>query len=492
MHKIKKLLIFLLAVIVFLDVGQGNIVDINASEVAEKNNDVDNALWPIGPDIEADAAIVMDCNTGTVLYEKDAYTAYYPASITKIFTALLAVENCSLTETVTMSRDAETKVDGSRIGLVAGEQLSLKDALYGMLLESANEVAYAIGEHVSGSNMEAFAEMMNAKVKELGGVNSNFVNSNGLHDDNHYTCAYDMGLICVAAAQYPEILKIAGTRTYTIPPTNKNVSRPLANHHRFIRKTLNYEYAIAGKTGGTDEAKTTLVTYAKKGDMTIVAVILHEANALTSYDDTIKICNFAFENYKEYNIHNSETTSNESIPLLFSENDEFGASVASLLKIDSSKKVVLPNTANFSDAVKKVNLDPPAEYEHGDNVVGNVTYEYGGKIVGKAEIYYYEADYPLTQKAFSEKWPSFLIDPGIYFPVKHAEKEEEEETNVDAGIEITKSQMSSAKQKALRGSIIIGVIILIVGFVYFYIILPIRKEKLRRERRKNLTFANKR
>ena len=163
MYKIKKLLIFLLAVIVFLDVGQGNIVDINASEVAEKNNDADNALWPIGPDIEADAAIVMDCDTGTVLYEKDAYTAYYPASITKVFTALLAVENCSLTETVTMSRDAETKVDGSRIGLVAGEQLSLKDALYGMLLESANEVAYAIGEHVSGSNMEAFAEMMKGR-----------------------------------------------------------------------------------------------------------------------------------------------------------------------------------------------------------------------------------------------------------------------------------------------------------------------------------------
>ena len=104
--------------------------------------------------------------------------------------------------------------------------------------------------------MEEFSTLMNARVKELGGVNSNFINPNGLHETEHYTCAYDMALIGREAIRYPEFRKIAGTRTYTIPATNKNVARPLANHHRFIRKTLNYQYAIAGKTGGTTEALT--------------------------------------------------------------------------------------------------------------------------------------------------------------------------------------------------------------------------------------------
>ena len=158
---------------------------------------------------------------------------------------------------------------------------------------SANEVANAVAEHVSGSTIAAFADMMNEKVKELGGVNSNFVNPNGLHDPI-IIHAYDMALICKEANTLPELLKISGTRTYQIPATNKNVARDLVNHHRFIRKTLNYEYAIAGKTGGTDEALTTLITFTKKDDMLIAAIVLHVDTAEHAYEDTINMCNFAF------------------------------------------------------------------------------------------------------------------------------------------------------------------------------------------------------
>ena len=135
---------------------------VKAQDISTENTQETDFLWPSGPSVFADSAIVMEVTTGLILYEKDIYTSYYPASITKVLTALMALENCSLNEIVTMSDAAEHNVYGSRIGLVSGEQVTLKDAMYGMLLESANEVSYAIGEHVAAKvnnnsgSMESF------------------------------------------------------------------------------------------------------------------------------------------------------------------------------------------------------------------------------------------------------------------------------------------------------------------------------------------------
>jgi D-alanyl-D-alanine carboxypeptidase (penicillin-binding protein 5/6) len=155
-----------------------------------------NNSWPQGPSVNAEAAIVMDASTGLILYKKNMNEVYYPASITKILSSLLIIENSSPGEVVTFSRDAVFNVDldSSRIGIDVDEQLTIQQCLYGILLESANEVTYAAAEHVAGS-IPAFTDMMNERAKSLGALNSNFVNPHGLPDENHYTTAYDMALI---------------------------------------------------------------------------------------------------------------------------------------------------------------------------------------------------------------------------------------------------------------------------------------------------------
>ena len=155
------------------------------------------AYWPSAVTAESGAAIIMEENTGAVLYEKNSHAENYPASITKIMTALLAVENCDLNEEITFSEDAVYKNEGStsHIARDVGEKMTMEQCLYGMMLESANECAYAIGEHVAGGDINDFVDMMNERAKELGCKNTHFVNPNGLPDEDHYTSAYDMALI---------------------------------------------------------------------------------------------------------------------------------------------------------------------------------------------------------------------------------------------------------------------------------------------------------
>lgn len=382
---------------------------------ADPSDDEAAFVWPSGPSVYAKAAIVMEATTGLILYEKDIYSAYYPASITKIMTALLALENCSLNETVTMSHEAEWNVDfdSSRIGLVEGEQLSLEDALYAVLLESANEVSYCVGEHVANGPITDFSDMMNQRVKELGGVNSNFTNPHGLHDDNHYTCAYDMALISKAAIAIPEFKKISGTRTYQIPATNKNVLRYLANHHRFIRNTINYDGTIAGKTGGTAEAKTTLVTFAERNGLLLIAVVLYVDTALHAYEDTAAILDFGFANYSSYNIVQTENLDEFNFPSIFKYGPHFKKESEELIQIGRNSNVILPTTANFEDAEKNISFTPVEEFIHGENVIGRISYTYAGKYVGFADIVYYNSDNPLTKAEFDKRWPKYLIYPNI-------------------------------------------------------------------------------
>ena len=181
-------------------------------QTTEYPNDITRA-----PDLVAKAAIVMDVSTGRILYEKNAYEAKYPASITKVLTTLIALEhNVNFDEVITMSDNAVWGIerDSTNIGLDVGEQVTVRDLIYATMVKSANECAYALAEHVAG-DLESFANLMNAKVAELGCQNSHFVNSNGLHDDNHYTCAYDMAVITREALKSESFREIAGTLSYT-------------------------------------------------------------------------------------------------------------------------------------------------------------------------------------------------------------------------------------------------------------------------------------
>lgn len=471
----------------------------------ETSNNID-FNWPTGPSVYADAAIVMEASTGLILYEKDIHDKHYPASITKIMTTLLALENNKLNETVTMSREAEWDVDfnSSRIGLVEGEQLSLEDALYGVMLESANEVSYAVGEHVANGPISEFAKMMTERAKELGCKNTNFVNPHGLHDDNHYTSAYDMALISQAAIKNSEFRKITGARTHTIPATNKNVARPLANHHRFIRKTINYDGTIGGKTGGTKEAKTTLVTFAERNGLTLIAVVLHVDTSLHAYEDTAKILDFAFDNYSLYNIEQTELSSDINFPDLFSTIPFLKKDEKSLIRIADNSNIVLPVSANIADAEKTITLTPLKELSHGDNIIGKISYQFGGKYVGFADILYYNSEHPVTQEVIEEKWPDYLISPEAVI----ANRTSTVDTNNEAKEVISTSdqtnQVSEAKPSETKNSkikpILIGVfvggIVLATGLYIVFIEFPHRRRRRaylanRKRRMDSLKYRNK-
>lgn len=256
------------------------------------------------PAVAAEGAILMDIDTGVIFYEKNIHEKYYPASITKLLTCLVASENSGLTDVVTFSHQAVFGIErgSSHIGIDEGEQLTMKDCYYGALLESANEVSSGMAEYVGGS-VEGFAAMMNEKVKELGGNDSNFVNANGLHDDNHYTSAYDMALVAQAFAKNDMLLEISGTAYYHI---NATATQPdeidLRHHHRMLpgcqlSKARPYEYMIGGKNGFTSVARTTLVTFAKKDGHRFLCVLLKDENP-HHYTDTLSLFEYGFACYE--------------------------------------------------------------------------------------------------------------------------------------------------------------------------------------------------
>ena len=251
--------------------------------------------------LTAESAILMDATTGKILYEKNSRTKQYPASITKLMTILLALEHGSLEDEITFSHDAVFSIEpgSAHIAIQEGEILTLEQVLYGIMLRSANECANAAAEYVDGS-MEKFAEHMTARAKELGCENTNFVNANGLFDENHYTTAYDMALIAQELLKNETYRSMMSNTYYLIPPTNKQPEeRPLHGQHQMLNENSLYYYepAEGGKTGYTVEAQNTLVTYAKQGDTELIAVVL-KCNGAQHYVDTKTLFEYGFANYQ--------------------------------------------------------------------------------------------------------------------------------------------------------------------------------------------------
>lgn len=260
------------------------------------------------PNIVSEAAILMDARTKTVLYEKNASEKHYPASITKLMTALIAIENLSPDQHITFSKEAIFGIEpgSSHISIQVDEILTVDQALHGLLLMSANEVANGLAEAVSGS-IDAFANLMTDRAKALGAQNTHFVNPHGLHDENHYTTAYDMALIGSALADNKYFLEIMKDMTFNIPPTNKtDEARGLYQQHPMLNPMRNpklyREDVIGGKTGYTDQARQTLVTIAKQGNTTLVAVVL-QAEKPTVYSDTASLLDYGFSSYQTLTLH---------------------------------------------------------------------------------------------------------------------------------------------------------------------------------------------
>ena len=338
--------------------------------------------WPDAPETLSPSVILMEESTGTILYEKNSDEAHYPASITKIMTTLLALENGNLSDMVTFSDDAINNTEGSGIARDYGEQMTLEQCLYGVMLESANECAYAVAEHVGGT-VENFVDMMNAKAKELGCTNTHFANPHGLQDENHYTTAHDMALIAQAAYQNETFRIIIGTKMYTIPPTNKHAEETvLRNHHDMLctyhnanRKYL-YPYCVGGKTGYTATANSTLVTYAEKDGMTLICVVMNTQSP-NQFIDTVNLFDYAFDNFQVLNVAENDTNYSAETTV---DNGNLN-NIEPFVELDKDAVIVLPKTAEFSDTSSSV------EYNDSDSeIAGSITYTYAGRNVGKANI----------------------------------------------------------------------------------------------------------
>ena len=369
-----------------------DVVQVPAKEIdSVYNQSVDsNAIegWAQGPQIYSEAGIVMDIDSGAILYAKNIDNPHYPASVTKILTALVALEHNELTDIVTITPEDYNflKKGDNHIGLKNGEQITMEDALHGTLLASGNEVAHALGSNTEGG-YDNFISLMNDKAKELGCLNSNFTNSHGLHDDNHYTSARDMALIGAAAFKNEDFRRIIGTKLYTIPETNvTNEKRTFENHQKmlFDWRSQYYEYCVGGKTGYTDDALSTLVTFATKDDVNLVAVVLRAHGTGNTYVDTRAMLDYAFENFSKVSV-TVDTVEAKG-----------------LKSVDENAYVMIPTGITFEQL--DCNVENPMDL--GDKT-GEVTYTYEGQVVGEFEMTitdeYYNELHGIEEKKAEDK-----------------------------------------------------------------------------------------
>lgn len=344
--------------------------------------------WPSDTGIESEAGIVMDADSGAVLFGQNIHVQKAPASITKILTALVVIENSSLDDTITFSHDAVYNVEdgsGNKNSIEEGDTLSVRDCLYLLLMRSSNQAANALAEHVGGSR-DGFVKMMNEKTAELGCENSHFANPSGLNDDTQLTSVYDMALIASAAYKNDTLLTISKDKSYRLPATKNNPDGvTIQPEHKLLITTDTespnyYPYAVAGKTGYTSIAGQTLVTYAIKDDRRQIAVTMKSTQA-THYQDTIALMDFGFLRFKNVNISENETayTSGDQ-PLQIGDNSY----QPSDLSMDTLAVITLPKDASFADAEKTVVTDLPEDAPQG--AVALLSYKYNDRKIGQVYL----------------------------------------------------------------------------------------------------------
>lgn len=413
--------------------------------------------WPQGPGTYGEAAIVMDVGSGAILYAKNIDAHHYPASITKVLTALVALENGNLTDTVTFSHDcvAFMQPGDSSVGLKEGNRISLEQALYATLLASANEAAYAVGENVgvnAGHDYNWFIEQMNARCKELGGENSNFVNTNGLHDPEHYTCALDMALIGCELFKHPEFFDIVQTLEYKIPASETTEEHVFQQKDKMLipGNANYYEYVIGGKTGYTSDALSTLITMADNGSMQLVCVVLR-TYGVNIYPDTRNLLEYAFANFSRVPVAENEKSEDVAEILTPSDaNDDNGDGNAGY--------VVLPNGVEFK------NLEMTIIPDGGLSSEATLEYRYEGNLMGTARAV-------LSQSYIEEH--SAKLKSVVDKDTADQESSEDASRKISIGLfaDMTK------REKSVIG---IAAIMLVVLVIMFVRVIIVRKRKKRR------------
>ncbi len=352
---------------------------ITISITAITNFQIVNAMQKVQtePQLTATAAVLIDADSGLVIYEKNMNEKRFPASITKIITALLTIKAADgdYSRRIQFTNEALSSLpsDSSNMGMREGESLSLEQALYGLMLPSANEVANALALDVSGS-IEEFVVLMNEEAERLGAVNSHFMNPHGLHNTDHYTTALDMALIMKEAVQYDEFLKVISTKRVEIPQTEKRNTFEIVNTNKMIQAgSYNYEFAVGGKTGYTDEAGHTLVSYAQKGDRKLISVVLQDVKNIL-YKDSIVLLDYGFSKFNRFEFTDSKK---------FTETIKEFDNLTVRAKDDLIVNLPLPLNSTFKEEIALLDVTLPIEK---DEPVASLNIKFEDKVVASVPL----------------------------------------------------------------------------------------------------------
>ncbi len=354
---------------------------INSDQAAEQKSEAiqtnDISGWPQGPAITAKSAMLMDAGTGTVLYAKNIHDRMYPASTTKMLTCLIAAEKLDLNDSITFSESAIAAVpaDGSNIGMSVGETITVEEALYGLMVGSANECANALAEKAAGS-IEAFVELMNERAAELGCTDSHFVNTNGLYDDDHYTSAHDLCLIGKAFFDNDVCRKVGNCASYHFQATDTQPDDfTLTNKHELITGGISYTGIIGGKTGYTSQAHENLVTGCERGDMELICVVMREDDP-AQFEDTVTLFDYGYESFQSVSVESSALPTADAADFLTRGTDLLGTSTPALT-VAAGGNVILPMDASAENLTAQYGSDNTITYYYGGTengvVVGTTT-----------------------------------------------------------------------------------------------------------------------
>ena len=360
--------------------------------------------WPQGPAIGAEGAILMEADSGTVLYAKNIHEHLYPASITKLLTGLLAYEKLSMDDMVEFSETAVFSIEfgSSSIGIDPGEALTVEQSLYALMVASANEVAAGLAEKMGGS-LDKFPDMMNSRAESLGCTDSHFTNPHGLFNEEHYTSAYDMALIAREYFSHEELAKIANSPTYFMESSDRQPEEfTLFNKHKLINGEIEYEGILGGKTGFVEMSRQTLVTCAERNGMKLICVILREESP-DQFNDTVELFDYGFGNFqklkitdyeKKYTINNpgfmrlgKDIYGNNSIP--FTVSGDGYVCIPKEIAFDSLTSEVKYDDTKAEEVVKTSVEEAEAgstETSSSSKVIGTIHYSVGDWPVGKTNI----------------------------------------------------------------------------------------------------------
>ena len=360
------------------------------TQITQTNNEKED----IFKQISAPNLLLAETDSGRILYERNSDEKIYPASITKLMTAILVVENCRLDEVATVSENAVKSVPSGYVNakLQVDEKLTVENLLNAMLIPSANDAANVLAEHVGGS-IESFASMMNTRARELGCTGSNFTNPSGLHEENHYTTTKDLLLISKEAIYKNTIKTIIGKTTYTLPKSNKydKTDRILTTTNYLKKKELTkyyYEYCVGAKTGYTGEAKNCVVEYASKNNVNLIAIVMGENAKVkgTKFLDAIQMFEYGFKNYQNRQLVKKDDVF-ETYKVLNGTKDTRNLELSYKddinIIVNKNKNVATVDWDedkynNDEYIMKKVQyLKTKAPIQKGD-VIGKITYKYDG------------------------------------------------------------------------------------------------------------------